>query len=100
MMTKSNGTEARVQVAVRARPLSQREVTKNKACFHLIRFATNFRLISNLRLFFIFMAHKFWLINLKKSTRLLSFILQFILRLLDIIHPKHFPMIFVLIQCG
>jgi hypothetical protein len=26
MMTKSNGTEARVQVAVRARPLNQREV--------------------------------------------------------------------------
>lgn len=28
MMTKSNGTEARVQVAIRARPLNQREVKK------------------------------------------------------------------------
>ncbi len=26
MMAKSNGTEARVQVAIRARPLNQREV--------------------------------------------------------------------------
>lgn len=64
MMAKSNGTEARVQVAVRARPLNQREVTKEKktlSCFVYILIQTsNFRLISNLRLLFIFMVHKYW----------------------------------------
>ncbi len=43
MMTKSNGTEARVQVAVRARPLNQREV-KRICSFFLIKFL-NIRLI-------------------------------------------------------
>ncbi len=69
MMAKSNGTEARVQVAVRARPLNQREVFffLSKMFFNLIEFFDGIRLILNLQLLFKFMAHKFLLINLKKS---------------------------------
>jgi hypothetical protein len=73
MMTKSNGTEARVQVAVRARPLNQREVFFSSEIFLNRMNFSNIRLILNLQLLSIFRAHRFSLINLKRSKYLSSF---------------------------
>lgn len=102
-MSKSNGTEARVQVAVRARPLNQREV-KDLLLFFLLnltQFILLIRLNSNLQLLLIFVAHKYLLINLKKSKTIFLKAKSFsIIYILEITHPKHFHMIFVLIQCG
>jgi hypothetical protein len=71
MMAKSNGTEARVQVAIRARPLNQREVIFHEIILILCIFSI--RLILNLQLLLLFMIHKFLLINLKKSKRFFSY---------------------------